>query len=166
MRITLVCALSLVLILVGCALAVPNAGATAADAAHRASTPLNATVIAPMHLPAGAGRDVVLTMTGPEQGAVSDDWSALHRELPEPVVDHARAAGTASVFADAADLRVVGAGARTLFGAMMDDAFIDATLIFRAQRRDATFGERHDHTASTAWHGIFAKLTPQRVAAR
>lgn len=174
MRTVLVCALSLVLVLAGCASTPPGTDA-ADDAAQGAST------MAPVQLPAGAARNVVLTLTGPAQITESDDWPEMQREWRETFADHAREAGIAFVFADAppamgsregtllvadvADFRVVGIGARMFFGVMTGNAFIDATVSYRDLRSGAVFGEQHYHTASSAWHGVFARMTPQQVDA-
>lgn len=137
--------------------------------------------VAAVQLPAGAAHNVVLTMTGPAQVTASDDWPGMQREWRETFADHAWDAGIAFAFVEAppaagsqdgtllvanvADYRLVGVGARMFLGVMTGNAFIDAMVSYRDLRTGAVFGEQRHHTASSAWHGVFAKMTPQQVGA-
>lgn len=132
-------------------------------------------------VPAAAARKVVLTMTGPKNVVEAKDWAEFKREWRETFAEHAQGAGIAFAFHDGPgapagepgtllqvqvnDYRIVGIGSRILFGVMTGNAFIDAKIRFADLRTGATFGEQAHNTSSSAWGGIFAKVTPQQVDA-
>lgn len=132
-------------------------------------------------IPAGAARKLVLTMTGPDHVVQAKDWPEFKREWRETFADHAKEAGVAYSFSDAppgpsaedgtlltvhvADYRLVGIGARIMFGIMTGNAFIDAKARYTSLRDGALYGEQPYNTSSSAWGGIFAKMTPQQVDA-
>ena len=107
------------------------------------------------------------------------DWPEFKREWRETFADHAKQAGVSYSFADdepkptgedgtilmvdVADYRLVGIGARILFGIMTGNAYIDAKIRFTSLRDGSPFGEQQYSTTSSAWGGIFAKVTPQQV---
>ena len=47
----------------------------------------------------------------------------------------------------------------------MGNAYVDAKIRFADLKSGATFGEQTYNTTSSAWHGVFAKMTPQQVDA-
>ena len=63
------------------------------------------------------------------------------------------------------DYRMVGIGSRVFFGVMTGNAFIDAKATFTDLNEGKPFGERTYNTTSSAWAGVFAKMTPQQVDA-
>ncbi|MGE0801676.1 MAG: hypothetical protein AB7G13_35710 [Lautropia sp.] len=138
-------------------------------------------VAPPVPVPAAAAKNVVLTMTGPKQVVESKDWPEFQREWRETFAEHARDAGIAFRFADqppaagaedgtlltvdVADYRIVGIGARVFFGAMTGNAYIDAVVRYTNLRDGRAFGEQPAKTTSSAWGGVFARVTPQQVDA-
>jgi hypothetical protein len=63
------------------------------------------------------------------------------------------------------DYRMVGIGARIFLGVMTGNAYIDAKGTFSDLDNGNPFGERVYNTTSSAWGGVFAKMTPQQVDA-
>jgi len=63
------------------------------------------------------------------------------------------------------DYRMVGIGARIFLGVMTGNAYIDAKGTFTDLESGSPFGERAYNTSSSAWGGVFAKMTPQQVDA-
>ena len=59
----------------------------------------------------------------------------------------------------------IGIGARIFLGVMTGNAYIDAKVSFADLGSGQPFGERDYNTSSSAWAGIFAKVTPQQVDA-
>jgi len=129
-------------------------------------------------IPGAASRRLVLTMTGPDTVVQSKDWSEFKREWRETFAEHAKEAGIAFSFADTppapgqdgtlmavnvADYRIVGIGARIMFGIMTGNAFIDAKARFTSLRDGAVYGEQQYNTSSSAAGGVFSKVTPQQV---
>jgi hypothetical protein len=49
--------------------------------------------------------------------------------------------------------------------ATTDNAYIDAKATYSSLNDGKDFGERPYNTTSTAWAGVFAKMTPQQVDA-
>lgn len=145
--------------------------AAAAEPAPRVATPVN--------VPAVSARKVVMSMTGPKQVIEAKDWADFKREWSATFSEYAKAAGIAFSFVDGdlvpqgqdgtmllvsvSDYRMVGIGARIMFGIMTGNAFIDANIKFANLRDGAVFGEQQYNTSSSAWGGIFAKVTPQQV---
>jgi hypothetical protein len=178
LKITLAIAFTSALFLGGCATKpVDNQSGTASTAAT-SNTPR---ATAPVVVPAAASRRVVMAMTGPKQVTESKDWPEFKREWRETFGEHAKAAGIQFTFVDGdtrpvgedgtllmvtvADYRIVGIGARIFLGIMTGNAFIDAKIKFANLRDGASLGEQQHNTTSSAWSGIFAKVTPQQVDA-
>ena len=63
------------------------------------------------------------------------------------------------------DYRQVGIGARIFLGVMTGNAFIDSKVSFSDLKTGQRFGEQAYNTSSSAWGGVFAKMTPQQVDA-
>jgi hypothetical protein len=147
--------------------------ATAAETAPRISTPVV--------VPALSAKKVVMSMTGPKQVTESKDWAEFKREWRDTFGDHAKAAGIDFSFVEGevqpqnidgtvlrvnvADYRMVGIAARIFLGIMTGNAYIDAKITFAKLRDGAPLGEQQHNTSSSAWGGIFAKVTPQQVDA-
>lgn len=142
-------------------------------AASVAAPALNAT-------PASTKR-LVLNMTGPDVVTHAKDWTAFQDEWRATFAEHAKEAGVAfevqkgearsigeagtllQVYVN--DYRMVGIGARVFFGVMTGNAYIDAKADYVDLNDGKAFGERTYNTSSTAWAGVFAKMTPQQVDA-
>jgi hypothetical protein len=58
---------------------------------------------------------------------------------------------------------MVGIGSRIFFGVMTGNAYIDAKASYSSLNDGNAFGERVYNTTSSAWGGVFAKMTPQQV---
>lgn len=175
-RLSLALAVAVSLLLGACATSRPEK--TEAPAA-KAETAAPATP--PVPVPAAAARKVVLAMTGPKKVTESKDWPDFKKEWRDTFADHAKAAGIAFSFVDGEgqpqgeagtllavqvdDYRMVGIGARILFGVMTGNAFIDAKVRFLDLQNGKPFGEQQHNTTSSAWSGVFAKVTPQQVDA-
>lgn len=168
-------------LLVGCASAPSGTSGTNSSAAAP-SVPAETTaarIAAPVKIPAASSRKIVLVMTGPQKVLESKDWPDMKREWKDTFAEHAKAAGIAFSFADTlpapgteegtlllvnvADYRIVGIGMRILFGVMTGNAYIDAQVAFNNLRGGSKFGEQQYNTSSSAWGGVFAKVTPQQV---
>jgi hypothetical protein len=52
-----------------------------------------------------------------------------------------------------------------MFGIMTGNAFIDAKLRFSDLNDGVLFGEHVFNTSSSAWHGVFAAMTPKQIYA-
>jgi hypothetical protein len=142
---------------------------------------LAAPIAAPLTTPLASAKRLVLNMTGPATVTQSKDWPAFQEEWRATFADHAKAAGMtfdvqqgeARSTGDAGtllrvyvnDYRMVGIGARVFFGVMTGNAFIDAKASFTDLNDGKEFGERSYNTTSSAWGGVFAKMTPQQVDA-
>lgn len=173
-RILFAASLAASLFIAGCASSPSNTAGTQTSAT--AETSRIATAVS---VPAAAKRKVVLALTGPKTVVDSKDWGEFKREWRETFADHAKQASVAYSFSDAepsptgedgtillvdvSDYRIVGIGARILFGVMTGNAFIDAKVKFSSLRDGASFGEQQYNTSSSAWGGVFAKVTPQQV---
>ena len=177
-------ALALVLTLAGCASSPgTSAGsqpATPPTAGTATTTPTPAPErAASVVVPKQAARKLVLAMHGPKTVVESKDWAEFKREWRETFADHAKAQGVQFSFVDGEakptgedgtllqvhvnDYRVVGIGARIWFGAMTGNAYIDARARYASLRDGQVFGEQPYSTTSSAWSGVFAKVTPQQV---
>ena len=166
------------LALAGCASGPRPADTAAAPAAPAAET---ARMAQPVAVPKAAARKVVLAMTGPKTVVESKDWADFQREWRETFAEHAKEAGVQFSFSNAApqpggedgtmllvdvsDYRMVGIGARVLFGVMTGNAYIEARMRYASLRDGQVFGEQQYSTSSSAWGGVFAKVTPQQVDA-
>lgn len=170
-------------LLVGCASS-PSGTSSSTPPATPAPAPATTAapaerMAAPVKIPAASTRKVVLVMTGPKNVVESKDWPEMKREWKDTFSEHAKGAGISFTFADAAppagsedgtlllvnvaDYRIVGIGMRILFGVMTGNAFIDAQIAYSNLRDGSKFGEQQYNTSSSAWGGVFAKVTPQQV---
>jgi hypothetical protein len=120
-------------------------------------------------------------MNGSATVTQSKDWPAFQEEWRATFAEHAKAAGVAfdvqkgdakptgetgtllQVYVN--DYRMVGIGARVFFGVMTGNAYIDAKASYTDLNDGKEFGERTYNTTSSAWGGVFAKMTPQQVDA-
>lgn len=179
MRLVLPLALVVSLAIAGCASS-PRNSEPASSSKPAAAAPAQR-IATPVALPKGAAKKVVLSMTGPKTVVESKDWAEFQREWRETFAEHAKEAGIAFAFVDAgnrpapedgtllnvevADYRIVGIGARIFFGVMTGNAYIDAKVRYADLRDGKPLGEQQFNTSSSAWGGIFAKVTPQQVDA-
>jgi hypothetical protein len=179
-RLSLALAVSISLLLGACASSRSDkTEAPAAPAKAEAETAAPATP--PVPVPAASARKLVLAMTGPKKVTEAKDWADFKKEWRDTFAEHAKQAGIAFSFVDGEakpqgeagtllavqvdDYRMVGIGARIFFGVMTGNAFIDAKLRFLDLRDGKPFGEQQHNTTSSAWSGVFAKVTPQQVDA-
>lgn len=176
--IALAASLTLAALLAGCASSPSSGGASSTSSSTADDTPRLAPAVT---LPAAAKRKVVLAMTGPATVVQSKDWAEFKREWRETFAEHAKEAGVAFSFADhplrptgedgtiltvdVADYRIVGIGARVFLGVMTGNAYIDAKVSYASLRNGQVYGEQRYSSSSSAWGGIFAKVTPQQVDA-
>jgi len=153
-----------------------NSGSVAAPAGASVATPLP-----PLTIPPESARRLVLNMTGPNTVTQAKDWTAFQEEWRATFADHAKAAGVGfevqtgeahSINATGTllqvyvnDYRMVGIGARIFLGVMTGNAYIDAKASYTDLNNGNAFGERLYNTTSSAWSGVFAKMTPQQVDA-
>lgn len=134
----------------------------------------------PVTVPAASARKVVLSMTGPKNVTESKDWPSFKEEWRATFAEHAKDAGITFSVQDGSaaggvdgtllnvyinDYRMVGIGSRIFFGAMTGNAFIDAKVQFASLSNGQAFGTQTYNTTSSAWHGVFGKMTPQQVDA-
>jgi hypothetical protein len=135
----------------------------------------------PVTVPAASAKRVVLAMSGPKNVTEARDWASFKDEWSATFADHAKEAGIAfsmqvdgarpvpadgtllSVFVN--DYRMVGIGSRIFFGAMTGNAYIDAKVQFSNLNTGEAFGTQTYNTTSSAWQGVFGKMTPQQVDA-
>ena len=164
--------------LTGCAATVQK---TAPAQAAAPTAGAAATAQAPVRVPADASQRLVLNITGSKASTDAKDWAAFKQEWRAIFQEQASAAGLKFDYQDGEarasgepgtllavtvnDYRYVGIGARLAFGIMTGNAFVDATLRFRNLRDGATFGEQSYNTSSSAWHGVFAAMTPKQIYA-
>ena len=166
----------------GCASTGPQSSSTAPAArAPAVAAPIVATPAQPPLVPAVSAKRVVLNMTGPATVTQAKDWASFKEEWRATFADHAKAKGVVfdmqqgdaratgeagtllNVYVN--DYRMVGIGARIFLGVMTGNAYIDAKVSFTDLNGGAAFGERAYNTSSSAWSGVFAKMTPQQVDA-
>jgi hypothetical protein len=137
--------------------------------------------ISPLTTPSASAKRLILNMTGPATVTQAKDWAAFQEEWRGTFADHAKAAGVTfevqkgdarstnetgtllQVYVN--DYRMVGIGSRIFFGVMTGNAYIDAKATFTDLNDGTVFGERIYNTSSSAWGGVFAKMTPQQVDA-
>jgi hypothetical protein len=158
---------------------------TSASTAPATTAPVAAAAPAapaqPPLVPVTSAKRVVLNMTGPATVTQAKDWPAFMEEWRATFADHAKGRGVAfdmqqgdaratgesgtllNVYVN--DYRMVGIGARIFFGVMTGNAYIDAKVSFADLNGGAGFGNRDYNTSSSAWEGIFGKMTPQQVDA-
>ena len=131
--------------------------------------------------PPASAKRLVLNMSGPAAVTQAKDWPAFQEEWRATFADHAKEAGMAfdvqkgeprstgetgtllEVYVN--DYRMVGIGSRVFFGVMTGNAYIDANASYVDLKDGKKFGERAYNTTSSAWGGVFAKMTPQQVDA-
>ena len=185
-KFALTCIVTGAALLTGCASTSQNKPAEATPATPAATAvpaKSEAPVVAlqPVRVPAASTKKVVLRMTGAKTSVEARDWSGFKDEWRATFADHAKAAGITFVMQDGEalpptedgtlltvhvnDYRQVGIGARIFLGVMSGNAFIDAKVAFTDLKTGQRFGEQAYNTTSSAWHGVFAKMTPQQVDA-
>lgn len=173
-------------VLLVCVLAGGCATSGGSQDAASASAPADRTVAAvaalpPLTLPPASAKRLVLNMTGPATVTQAKDWANFQEEWRATFADHAKAAGVSfdvqkgdahsisqagtllQVYVN--DYRMVGIGSRIFFGVMTGNAYIDAKASYTDLNDGKAFGERVYNTSSSAWGGVFAKMTPQQVDA-
>jgi hypothetical protein len=151
---------------------------TAAPAAAATAAPTVAPVV-PLTTPPASAKRLVLSMTGPTFVTQAKDWPAFQEEWRATFADHAKEAGVEfdvqkgearptgetgtllRVYVN--DYRLVGIGSRIFLGVMTGNAYIDAKATYTDLNDGKEFGERAYNTTSSAWAGVFAKMTPQQV---
>ena len=164
-------------VLSGCASTAPGGAATATSPATATTPAVPATP--PVTIPAVSAKKVVLVMTGSKAAAEARDWTAFKEEWRSTLSDYAKQDGIAFSMLEAPpppgteagtvlavyvnDYRWVGIGARIMLGIMSGNAYIDAQVNYRDLKNGQSFGTQDYNTTSSAWHGVFAKMTPQQV---
>ncbi len=144
-------------------------------------TPAATPVTEVVRVPAIAAKRVVLNMSGPKTVTEAKDWASFKEEWRATFTDHAKEKGITFSLQDGDarplgepgtllnvyvnDYRQVGIGARIFLGVMTGNAYIDAKVGFVDLNNGARFGEQAYNTSSSAWAGVFAKMTPQQVDA-
>lgn len=132
-----------------------------------------------LRIPATSSGKVVLSMTGPKSVTEAKDWASFKEEWRATFADHAnergisfsmqtgeaRATGETGTLLNVyvEDYRQVGIGARIFLGIMTGNAYIDAKVAFTDLSGGASFGNQAYNTSSSAWSGVFGKMTPQQV---
>ena len=132
-----------------------------------------------VRVPAASGGKLVLNMTGPKMVTDAKDWASFKEEWRATFAEHAKAQGVAFSIQDGEaralgepgtllnvyvnDYHQVGIGARIFFGVMTGNAYIDAKVAFTDLNGGQLFGDQAYNTSSSAWAGVFGKMTPQQV---
>lgn len=132
-------------------------------------------------VPAASAKKLVLNMSGPKAVTEAKDWQGFKEEWRATFEEHAKDAGIAFSMQDGEarymgepgtllsvyvnDYRFVGIGARVFFGAMTGNAYIDSKADFIDLKTGNAFGTQNYNTTSSAWQGVFGKMTPQQVDA-
>ena len=161
-----------VALLSGCASTPPGSSAPQTSTA----TP---TVQKPLPIPAASAKKLVLVMSGAKASTEAKDWASFKEEWRATFAAHAKDAGVAFAMQDGEarpsgdagtlvsvyvnDYRMVGIGARIFLGVMSGNAYIDAKASYSDLKAGSPFGTRDYNTSSSAWQGIFGKMTPQQV---
>jgi len=163
----------------GCATSGGQHDSAPTAAPAEAAADSTAAPLPPLAIPPASAKRLVLNMSGSAVVTQSKDWLAFQEEWRATFADHAKDAGMAfevqqgeahstgeagtlvQVYVN--DYRIVGIGARIFFGAMTGNAFIDAKASYSDLNDGKQFGERSYNTTSSAWGGVFAKMTPQQV---
>jgi hypothetical protein len=135
----------------------------------------------PLPIPSASAKKLVLVMSGSKASTEAKDWGNFKEEWRAAFAEHAKDAGVAfamqegegratgdagtlvSVYVN--DYRMVGIGARIWLGVMSGNAYIDAKANYSDLKAGKAFGSRDYNTTSSAWHGVFGKMTPQQVDA-
>lgn len=160
-------------LLAGCASTAPGGAAPATTATPAAPAQSQVTI------PAAATKKVVLVMSGSKAVVEAKDWDAFKKEWRDTFADYAKESGIAFSTSDrappsssdagtvlavyVADYRMVGIGARMFLGVMSGNAYIDAKVSYFDLKTGQNFGAQNYNTSSSAWHGVFGKMTPQQV---
>ena len=181
MKIETCAALLIITLASGCATnrGQPDSASTATPPGAVAAQ--NSAPMPPLNTPPASTKRLVLNMTGPATVTQSKDWPAFQEEWRATFADHAKEAGVAfdvqkgdarsigeagtllQVYVN--DYRMIGIGSRIFFGVMTGNAYIDAKADYTDLNDGKVFGERTYNTTSSAWGGVFAKMTPQQVDA-
>jgi hypothetical protein len=183
MKIDMCAALLMIAMVGGCATSGGQHESAPAPAPAPASA-APATVAPPLPalaMPPASNKRLVLNMTGPAAVTQSKDWPAFQEEWRATFAGHAKALGVAfdvqqgeahsigetgtllRIYVN--DYRMVGIGSRIFFGVMTGNAYVDAKASYLDLNNGKPFGERLYNTTSSAWAGVFAKMTPQQVDA-
>jgi predicted small secreted protein len=149
------------------------------DTAQAPASAASAPAQKPVPVPAASARKVVLNMSGAKASVEAKDWADFKREWSDTFEEHAKEAGISFAMQEGEprplgetgtllavhvnDYRMVGIGSRIFFGVMTGNAYVDAKIRFADLNTGKSFGEQNYNTSSSAWHGIFAKMTPQQV---
>jgi hypothetical protein len=160
-------------LLSGCA--TNRSGSTAPTTPSAAAAPQQAAVA----VPAASAKKLVLFLSGPASSTQAKDWASFKREWHDTFADHAKAAGVAFSMPDGEpratgdvgtmltvyvnDYRMVGIGSRIFLGVMTGNAYINARLAYGDLKTGKPFGTQNINTSSSAWDGVFGKMTPQQV---
>ena len=152
---------------------------TVVTAPAAAAAPVAPEPLQPVRVPAESAKKVVLKMTGDKTCIEAKDWASFKEEWRATFADHAKQSGVAFAMQDGEvrsggdagtlvtvyvnDYRQVGIGARIFFGVMTGNAYIDAKVAFADLSNGQAFGERTYNTSSSAWSGVFGKMTPHQV---
>lgn len=162
------------LMLTGCGTPQPTGSTQSAE-------PAAAMPVQRVNVPPTSARRAVLLMTGTKASVDASDWGDFKEEWKATFAEHAKDAkiafatheGNAPPVAEEGtlitvyvnDYRKVGIGSRIFFGVMTGNAYINAKVTFTDLKTGRVFGEQAYNTSSSAWHGVFAKMTPQQVDA-
>ena len=163
-----------VALLSGCASTPPgNSAPQASTATPTVQKPL------PLPIPAASTKKLVLVMSGAKASTEAKDWANFKEEWRATFAAHAKDAGIAFAMHDGEarlssdagtllsvyvnDYRMVGIGARIFLGVMSGNAYIDAKANYSDLKAGSPFGTRDYNTSSSAWQGVFGKMTPQQV---
>jgi hypothetical protein len=176
MKVSMAATLVAIAVLSGCATKVDKGVPSSSASATAPRAPSQ-----PITVPAASAKKVVLAMSGPKNVVEARDWAGFKEEWRATFADHAKSAGiTFSMQADGAkptpadgtlltvfinDYRMVGIGSRIFLGVMTGNAYIDAKVQFSNLNSGESFGTQTYNTTSSAWEGVFGKMTPQQVDA-
>lgn len=165
-----------VLVLAGCA---STQKGSAPEPTPPAAAAAPAMPMQPVRVAPGAGRKVVLNMTGAKTSVDAKDWSSFKEEFRATFAEHAKIAGISFAMQEGpakpmgeagtlvtvhvVDYRQVGIGARVFFGAMTGNAYINAKVAFQDLNNGAKFGDQAYSTETSALAGVFGQVTPQQV---
>lgn len=168
-------------VLAGCGTAQKSSTASPEPAAASTAPAEPMPALVPVRVPAESAKKLVLNLSGAKTSIEAKDWASFKEEWRATFAEHAKTKGIAfaiqegearpageagtllSVYVN--DYRQVGIGARIFFGVMTGSAYIDAKARFMDLANGAAFGEQVYNTSSSAWSGVFAKMTPQQVDA-
>lgn len=150
--------------------------------APTASTPAAPAVAASqpsMQIPPASAKRLVLNMQLASQHKQDSGWDSFKKEWHDITKEQATAQGVAFAMQDGEaqstgeagtlvvvkvkDYKHVTLGARIMLGIMTGNAYIDAQVEFRDLATGKLYGERTYNTTSSAWHGVFAAVTPKQI---